>query len=409
VVKVRFDLNLRERVRSQFRDIARDMQGWQVRSRLQDDEIDQVRSQICLFGHTTMRDRLTVGGVDGSGDFPLLSYADSFVYLAVAQATVYESNRITGLWEQGPTPEIVFESAWLPENNSEAPDVLDSFLARLANMSVMAVIEASDYKLLKSRETRKTFSVQTLLKDLIRPHASDTGNLAIQLRSTAELGAALRLIQSETCPDYLLMDTTFSLPLLSSSSSSLFYEHVKRLCCVEALRQGKGFFALSKSHGLPAMDSLEELARDRRGLEGNQVAEHWYLRIPESDRDGWMLSLCEGRRLPPAGAVSYLVRFHRSTPVMRLDMDVNYWERFVRGNSAEETMGRECRIFEDLDYACHDQRVYGYPYPIKAAHDRASLMEAERVAMRKQLIAEAVSAGMSPSLFRDPSLATGHR
>lgn len=405
---MRFDLNLREKVRSQFRDIAREMQGWQVRSRLLDDEIDRARSQICLFGHTTVRDRLSVGGVDGSGDFPMLSYADSFIYLALAQATVYEANRITGLWEQGPAPEIVFETAWLPESSEEAPEVLDRFHERLAGMSLVDVVEASDYRMLKAKEMRKSLSVQTLLNNLVRPHASDTGNLAIQLRSTAELGAALRLIQSEACPDYLLMDTTFSLPLLSSSSS-LFYEHVKRLCCVEALRQGKGFFALSKSHGLPAMDSLEELARDRRGLEGNQVAEHWYLRIPEVGREGWTLSLCEGRRLPPAGAVSYLVRFHRSTPVLRLDMDVNYWERFVKGGTDEETIARERRIFEDLDYACHDQRVYGYPYPIKAAHDRASLMQSERVAMRKQLIAEAVSAGMSPSLFRDPSLATGHR
>ena len=121
------------------------------------------------------------------------------------------------------------------------------------------------------------------------------------------------------------------------------------------------------------------------------------------------ISLAAGRRIPPPGAVSYLVRFHRSTPVLRLDMDRQYWEKQVKKGTEMETRQAEVRIFEDLDYTCHDQRVYGYPYPIKAAHDRTSLTDAERVALRKQLIAEAIAQGMSPKLFRDVSQATGHR
>ncbi|MHC5599147.1 MAG: hypothetical protein ACYTXC_24910 [Nostoc sp.] len=75
----------------------------------------------------------------------------------------------------------------------------------------------------------------------------------------------------------------------------------------------------------------------------------------------------------------------------------------------EETCKNERNIFEDLDYASHDQRVYGYPYPIKAAHDRASLTNAERVGLRKQLVAQAIASGINPNLFRDASQATGHR
>ncbi len=231
------------------------------------------------------------------------------------------------------------------------------------------------------------------------------GNLAIQLRSAAEFGAALRTLEGETLPQYLLVDTTFSLPLVANAANSLFYEHLKRLCCVRARSEGVGFFALSKSHGLPAMEVLEDLARQGQGQDPGQTAEHWYLRIPELHRDGWELSLTEGRRIPPPGAVSYLVRFHRTTPVMRLDMDLGYWQTTVKGATAEETRSRERTIFEDLDYACHDQRVYGYPYPIKAAHDRASLTQAERVAFRKQLIAAALKQGMSLALFRSEDLA----
>jgi hypothetical protein len=93
---------------------------------------------------------------------------------------------------------------------------------------------------------------------------------------------------------------------------------------------------------------------------------------------------------------------------MRLDMDESYWAQFVKGANAEATRANEQRIFEDLDYASHDQRCYGYPYPIKAGHDRASLSQAERVALRKMIIDAAVAAGMKRSLFRDASLATGH-
>jgi hypothetical protein len=93
---------------------------------------------------------------------------------------------------------------------------------------------------------------------------------------------------------------------------------------------------------------------------------------------------------------------------MRLDMDEAYWVKFVKGPSDEETRATERRIFEDLDYASHDQRCYGYPYPIKAGHDRASLTEPERAALRKMIIDAAVAAGMKRSLFRNVSEATGH-
>jgi hypothetical protein len=102
------------------------------------------------------------------------------------------------------------------------------------------------------------------------------------------------------------------------------------------------------------------------------------------------------------------LRFHRTTPVMRLDMDYEYWAQYVKSDSESETLDREQKIFSDLDYACHDQRAYGYPYPIKASHDRGSLTKAEREALRKQVIDAAVKAGMKRALFRNPSIDTGH-
>lgn len=406
---MRFDLHLRSTVREQLQSLTEEMRSWQSQAQIGDEEVEQIRSSLCCFDQITERTNLRVAGVDGSGDFPMLSYADSFIYLSVAQATVYESDCLCGLKEVAPIPDPVIQFHWIPESEGGGREAIDRAFEQLAGLPLLEVIEQSDYRHLKRQEVRKSYSPTELLEGLIRPHASDTGNLAIQLRSTAEMGAALRLLEGETGSCYLLMDTTFSLPLVSSKANSLFYEHLKRLCCVKARQHGIGFFALSKSHGLPAIDRLEVLVRELQGLEPGKTAEHWFLRIPEKKRDGWRLSLAEGRRIPPVGAVSYLVRFHRTTPVMRLDMDRDYWEQVVRGEDESATREKEKKLFEDLDYTCHDQRVYGYPYPIKAAHDRASLTNAERVALRKQLIAEALKQGMSPVLFRDPSQMTGHR
>ena len=94
---------------------------------------------------------------------------------------------------------------------------------------------------------------------------------------------------------------------------------------------------------------------------------------------------------------------------MRLDMSLKYWQQFIRSDDKEEQKCHEIQLFRDLDFASHDQRSYGYPYPIKACHDMASLTDDERLAMRKQIIDEAVKAGLKRKNFVDPSILTGHK
>jgi hypothetical protein len=406
-----FDLHLSAGLRERLDSLAGKMRDWEVAPRLTEDEVDRLRAAVQSFPHTLRRPAdLTVGGVDGSGDFPSLTYGDSFVYFTVAQATAYRADPTCGLREVTPAVPTVFEFSWVPEAEEARAAALDDAFEKLAGAPLDEVIEGSDYRTLKSAETRRASTVTALRAGLIRPHAADAGNLGIQLRTTGEMGAALRLLRSEAHRPlrYLLIDTTFSLPLLNTPVASLFYEHLKRLCCVEARRQGTGFFALSKSHGLPSIETVEQAAREAQGLPTGENAEHWFVRLPEKRTDGWALSLTEGRRLPPPGAVSYLVRFHQTTPTLRLDMDREFWREHVRRDTEDETRERERAVFADLDYACHDQRCYGYPYPLKAGHDRASLTKAERATLRRQVIDAAVRAGMKRSLFREPAAATGH-
>lgn len=404
---MRFSLHFRQGVRERLQGLADEMREWSEVPRVDEDEAHRIRAAIRPFAHTTQRTNLVVGGVDGSGDYPALSYGDSFVYVTVAHGTRYRDDAVSGLKEQAAADCELLEFSWIPEDDARRPRAIDAAFERMVGEPIESVIAASDYRALKDKFARRSHTVDELRADLIRPHAADAGNLAIQLRSVGELSAALRLIRSEPRPDYVLYDSTLSLPFVSRARSSLFHEHLKRLCCVEARGKGAGFLALSKSHGLPAIERIEQLAAEATSSEPAQ-AEHWFMRLPVHTRDGWELKQVEGRNVPPPGAVSYLVRFHRNVPVMRLDVDEAWWVKALQAKDAEEATTRERKMFEALDYVSHDQRAYGYPYPIKAGHDRASLTEAERVALRKMIIDAAVDAGMNRSLFRNASAATGH-
>ena len=383
--------------------LVADMSAWEGKARIDDDEAVQIRSAIRPFSHTTaFTEPYLIGGVDGSGDYPCLSYSDSFVSIANASGTVYRTDTIHGLSEVASVADPNLELVWLPEDREAAQPFWIEALGNLSGIPVADVIAASDYRELKNQSAHHQHGVAELEEHLILPAASDTSNVAIQLRSTAELGAALRLIRHDAGCRFVLMDTTLSLPMVTRKQLSLYYEHLKRLCCGEAFSRGTVFMTISKSHGLPCIDLVEQLAAQACGT-GDRAAEHWFLRLPIPEHDDWELSLVENRTVPPVGAVSYLVRFHRNTPVVRMDLDRKYWESHLKDDPAAEE-----RLFGELDYASHDQRAFGYPYPIKACHDRVRLSMNERAALKKQIIEAAVAQGMKRSLFRDVSTATGH-
>ena len=403
---MRFDLHLRGAVRSRLAEVAGEMSAWEGSAKLGDEAARRLRESIRFFDHTTVSGPLQCAGVDGSGDFPALAYGDSFVYLTVAQGSVYTADTVHGLKEVDLGLASLFDAFWIPESEQRRTAAWDATFARLCGMPVREVVASSDYRALKHEFSGRQTSVDQLVDQLIRPNASDSSNVAIQLRTTGELAMALRLLQRGTQEPglrrTLIFDSTLTLPLVTRRDVSLFYEHLKRLCCVEARRRGVVLIGISKSHGLPGIEYIEEAAREVAGAGRGEPPEHWYLKVPSQGIDGWMLPATEGRRVPPAGAMTYLVRFHRNVPVLRVDFDANYWYENLR----DDWQVRD--LLQSLDYCAHDQRCYGYPYPVKAGHDRASLTDSERMALRKQLVDEAVRAGLKRSLFRDASSATGH-
>jgi len=385
-------------------ELAQEMASWESKPRLEQKIEDAIRNNIKGFAHTTKVDDFCMAGVDGSGDFPSFSYADSFVYVATASGTVYQTHPLQGLVEQQVLPGPNLELTWLPEDREKAKGQWFKAFEALTGKTVQKVVEQSDYKEWSAKAGGGRSSVLEILDDLVLPRASDTSNCEIQLRTVAEWGAALRILDSEPTCRYVMMDTTMSLPFVKNKSGSLFFEHLKRLCCVRGRELGVGVFTLSKSHHLPSMELIENLVREALQVPESKTPEHWYLRLPMKDHDDWDLDgLIEERQIPPFGSVSYLLRLHRNTPMMRLDMDHEWWKEHYREDAAAET-----KMFEELDYCGHDQRSYGYPFPIKAGHDRTRLSRAERLVLKKQIIDAAVAQGMKRSLFKDASVATGH-
>jgi hypothetical protein len=203
----------------------------------------------------------------GTRLFPLRMRAERFI--APTRREGFDGGRLGGrspTWNWFGSP---------PTGRKQEKFWFEAF-ANLAGATVGEVVAFSDYIELKNKVCHYAHTGAGLIDSLLLPAASDVSNVGIQLRSTAELGAAFRLISHSTKCRFVLMDTTLALPMVSRRDLSLFYEHLKRLCCVTAREAGVVFLTISKSHSLPCIDTVEQLAAEVCGT-GKKAGEHWYL------------------------------------------------------------------------------------------------------------------------------------
>ena len=399
------DFAVRQVARDQITAMAQDMASWEHASRISEAEQQSIRERIVQYEPTLDLAGTLYYGTDGTGDYPVLGYADSFVYATKAQCVQYQANGRQGLKQIAPAIPPVFNAAWIPEApKSLRHERFDSTMAAMAAMRLATVIDESDYADIKYSVIGKRYSTTETIANLIRPHAHDSGNIGIQFRSVGELAALARVMNDHRGGDLALMDGTLSLPMVTRDQLSLFHEHLKRWCCVKSRHLGIALVWLSKSHGLPGIDTIENLAAEACG---QPRPSHWFIRLPLDAQD-WCLEVVDQRNLPPPGAVTYLWRTHPGMPVFRVDLDRAYWENEIQGAGEKDTRTKEVSLFQKLDYASHDMRCHGYPYPIKAAHDEAHWTKQDRLGLRKQIIDAAVAAGMKRSAFTNVSQQTGH-
>ncbi len=404
-----FDIHFRSDVIDKIKDVVDEIHTWNINDTTTEDEIRELTDQAVSFIHCARPDHdFLIAGADGSGDFPCVCYGDSVVYLVTAMSRLYEA-KDGPLTEVEVSAEDVVDFLWLPEDKAKARTQFLNTFALLLDDTLENICEKSDYFELAKKHGKGVSSPTDLLDTLILPGAHESNNIGIQLYSTAEAGALVRLMKSlmkDGKPDkpiYILEDTTLALPMVTAKST-LFFEIAKRYACEFARENGFTYMTLSKSHNMPRMDLIEDEIRKK-----NPSGEHWFVRIPSKATGETKPAFLGTRTIPPVGAVSYIFKLHNTTQPMRLDMSLKYWQQFIRCDDKNEQQCREIQLFRDLDFTAHDQRSYGYPYPIKACHDMASLTDDERLAMRNQIIDEAVKAGLKRKNFIDPSILTGHK
>lgn len=409
---MRYDIHLRSDLWEMVNHVLDEIVDWNAAADSRDsDDVISFSKRAVTFDHCGTPDRpFLIGGADGSGDFPCVKYADVFVYYTQAMSRLYQA--VPGAFlkecEISDAPAIR-DILWLPAARGESDQRLKNSFSRMLGAPLEDICTKSDYYRLKKEYGRAPADELGLIGDrLILPPNHESNNLSIQLMTVAECASLLRLIRSDELdqlgpmPVYLLEDTTLSLPTVKDRSV-LFFEVAKRYACVAALEKNIAFMTISKSHNMPYMDQIEALVADDK-----KTNEHWFIRIPASALGEETPTFLEERTIPPAGAVSYLFKLHKTTQPMRLDMDYRYWHRHIRSEDRAQERAREIQLFRDLDFASHDQRCYGYPYPIKACHDMVSMTEPERIALRKGVIDRAAAKGLKRKNFVDPEIQTGH-
>lgn len=402
---MRFDMFLRKDFAGKISDTVDQICDWNVQERPSSKSIDALTNSVVVFDHCITPDRpFRMAGADGSGDFPCVTYGDSVVYLVTAQARMYEAE-LTKLVEKEVEGANLLELMWLPADLEKAKQSFDDMLSRLVGETLESVCQKSDYYKLKCENGKRLPSPVDLIDKLVHPEPHDAENIRVQLLSTAEPGSLIRLMKNNQLssygmPTYILQDTTLSIPLVTASTA-LFFEIAKRYACTLAMEKGFIYISLSKSHNLPYMDLIEQMIAEKF-----KTNEHWFFRISSGNEYS---DLIGKRQIPPIGAVTYIFRLHKTTQPMRLDVDLNWWNSNVLDPDPDIIRKREIQMFRDIDFASHDQRCYGYPYPIKACHDVASLTNDERVALRKYVIDTAVAKGLKRKNFVDPSIPTGHK
>ena len=404
-----FDIHFRTDVVNKIKDVVQDIHTWNVNDTTSVSEIEKLADYVQAFEHCAKPDRpFLIGGADGSGDFPCVAYGDSVVYLVTAMSRLYASSLSGVLAEKNVSEHDFVDFLWLPEDRAKAKYQYRRFFAQLLNETLETICQESDYYQITKAHGGGAPSPVDLIDTLILPPTHEADNIGIQLLNTAEAGALIRLMHTlDTSnvakePIYLLEDATMALPMVTSKST-LFFEIAKRYACKLGRDTGITYLTISKSHNMPHMDLIEDMVNQKA-----PTGEHWFMRLPVSQIGEAKLDFLGTRTIPPIGAVTYIFKLHKTTQPMRLDMDFTFWKEHIWSDNKDEMKSKEVQLFRDLDFASHDQRCYGYPYPIKACHDMVSLTNDERVALRKQIIEEAVKAGLKRKNFVDPSILTGH-
>ena len=361
-------------------------------SKPSDKELKALGGRIRPYEHArTLPADFRISAVDGSGEYPVLQQDDVFVHFATAAGVTYEthSNRQSKIGAISGVSPLLKRFILLRDERKALAEGYRDFVENGLGLPLKDLVDKSDYCQVFSLCGKGLKPNQVAWSNLGFSQASQIATHAYQLRSLAELGMAIRLLEQH--PRYLLLDTSLVYFLLGESV--YLPEIFKRYLVNQATAQGTAVVALCKSHNIPNGDMIGRYAKDEHGLK-----DHWYLRFPSSALGEPTPNFLKDKEIPPKLCVSYLFKFEATSFPMRIDLDVAWWEQKLADDPA-----KEARFFGDLDFTCHEVRSYGYPYPMHAAHRRASLTNQERKAVRDLLLQQAQREGLARgAIMQDP-------
>lgn len=357
-----------------------------------DDELKALQAKVRAYPHTArLASEFVVAAVDGSGEFPVLQQDDIFLHFAIAAGAAYQtaSTRQHKLTSVGSPLSMVKQFVLLTDDAKLAAVSYESYLKSVAGLELAELVNQSDYCNVYGQFGRKLSASQVTWGKVTMSKASQVASHAYLLRSLAELGMAIRMLEAR--PRYLLLDTSLVYFLLGEAV--FLPEVMKRYLITKANAQGTAVVALCKSHNIPNGDLIGRHAKDELGL-----SDHWYLRLPSAALGEPTPQFLEGREIPPKLSVSYLFKFHATSFPLRVDVDAEWWRAAIGGDESKERA-----FFADLDFTCHEVRSFGYPYPMHAAHRAASLTRQERKALKDMLVQQAQKEGLlRGSVIADP-------
>jgi hypothetical protein len=352
-------------------------------------DLEKLCGGLTRFKHCRdLQEDFVVAGVDGSGEYPILQQDDVFMHFAVSAGAIFKTcfNRQHKLSAQTVDGTMFTGLITLRDYGDGVEAGYRSYLQDLVGLNLADLRDESDYCAAFSNQGGKSIRPENVTWNRMAfSLASQVGTHAYLIRSMAELGMGIRCLAAK--PKYLLLDTSLVYFLLGKTI--YLPEILKRYLICRANAQSTGVLGLCKSHNIPNGDLLGRWATERYGAKN-----HWFLRLPSEELGEKRPVFLRDLEVPPKLGVSYLFKFHEMSFPMRLDVDAGWWKEHIGGHERKER-----RLFEELDYTCHDVRGYGYPYPLHSAHRRSSLTRQERKAVRDILLQQARKEGILRGAF----------
>jgi hypothetical protein len=354
-----------------------------------DEEVKGILDCVRAYGHTTrLAEEFVMGAVDGSGEYPLLQQDDVFMHFLSVARTCYAtaSDRQHKMAALSEGNELFVTLVNLQDDLKAIRRTYQGLVDELTGLNLKQLVEGSDYVSVFQRFGRgKLTAGGVTWPNVALARASQVATHGYLIRSLGEIGMGIRLLAQR--PKYLLLDTTLGYFLLGESI--YLPELLKRYLITRAQGTGTCVLGLSKSHNIPNGDLIGRLVKEKLGHDG-----HWFLRLPSPDLGEEPWKFLSDREVPPKLGITYLFKFHGTSFPMRLDVDAGWWQNHLAGDEAAER-----RLFEDLDFTCHDVRSYGYPYPLQAAHRRSALTKQERRAVKDIVLQNAQNEGLLRGAF----------